>query len=77
LEGDGFVNGEQTPDWVGYTMGINMTRNPAGTVPIGLSADGLPISMQVIGRQRDDLGVLKMLAGMEDLIEFDVWASDF
>ena len=77
LEGDGFVNGEQTPDWVGYTMGINMTRNPAGTVPIGLSADGLPISMQVIGRQRDDLGVLKMLAGMEDLIGFDVWASDF
>ena len=54
-----------------------MTRNPAGTVPIGLSAEGLPMSMQVIGRQRDDLGVLKMLAGMEDLIGFDAFASDF
>ncbi|MGB1537461.1 MAG: amidase [Pseudomonadales bacterium] len=77
IEGDGFVNGEQTPDWVGYTMGINMTRNPAGTVPIGLSSDGLPIAMQVIGRQRDDLGVLKMVAAMEDLIGFEAMAGDF
>ena len=77
LEGDGFVDGEQTPDWVSYTMGINMTRNPAGALPIGLSSEGLPIAMQVIGRQRDDLGVLQAMAAMEDLIGFDELAQGF
>ncbi len=77
LAGDGFVDGEETPDWVSYTMGINMTRNPAGALPIGLSKAGLPIAMQIIGRQRDDLTVLKAMAAMEDLVGFDHIAKGF
>lgn len=71
IEGDGWVDGEETPDWVAFTMGINMTRNPAGIVPIGTSADGMPIGMQVLGRQRADLTVLKAMAGLEDLLSFN------
>ena len=42
----GIVNGEETPAWVAFTYGINMTRNQPGTFPIGLSTQGLPIGIQ-------------------------------
>jgi Asp-tRNA(Asn)/Glu-tRNA(Gln) amidotransferase A subunit family amidase len=70
VDGDGLVNGTETANWVGFTMGINMTRNPAGIVPIGKSDVGLPLALQVIGRQRADLQVLKALRAMEDVFEF-------
>jgi Asp-tRNA(Asn)/Glu-tRNA(Gln) amidotransferase A subunit family amidase len=44
-----------------------MTRNPAGTVCVGYTKAGLPIGLQVIGRQQDDIGVLKTLCYFEDL----------
>lgn len=63
----GWVNGRESPAWVSFTAAINMTRNPAGTVCVGYTGAGLPIGLQVIGRQRDDVGVLKALCFMEDL----------
>jgi Asp-tRNA(Asn)/Glu-tRNA(Gln) amidotransferase A subunit family amidase len=63
----GWVNGRESPAWVSFTAAINMTRNPAGTVCVGYTTKGLPIGLQVIGRQRDDVGVLKALCYMEDL----------
>jgi len=65
----GTINGKQTRGWVGFTYGINMTRNPAGTVCVGKTNLGLPIGLQVVGNQRDDLGVLKTLCFLEDLFE--------
>lgn len=70
VDGDGVVNGEETPGWVAFTMGINMTRNPAGVVPIGKSAAGLPLALQVIGRQREDLAVLTAMHAMEKVFGF-------
>ena len=70
LEGDGFVNGEQTPSWVDFTMGINMTRNPAGVIPISLLESGLPASLQIIGAQRRDLDVLQAMYSFEKVFEF-------
>jgi Asp-tRNA(Asn)/Glu-tRNA(Gln) amidotransferase A subunit family amidase len=63
----GLVNGEESPAWVSFTYGINMTRNPAGTVNVGYTKSGLPIGLQVIGRQRADLSVLKALCFFEDV----------
>jgi len=63
----GLLNGKASPAWVSFTAAINMTRNPAGTVCVGYTRAGLPIGLQVIGRQRDDLGVLKALCFCEDL----------
>ncbi|MGA1676943.1 MAG: amidase [Pseudomonadales bacterium] len=63
----GLVNGTPSPNWIAYTAAINMTRNPAGTICVGYTRSGLPIGLQVIGRQRDDLGVLKTLCYFEDL----------
>lgn len=63
----GLVNGRESPAWVSFTAMINMTRNPAGTVAVGRTQSGLPIGLQVIGRQRDDVAVLKALCYCEDL----------
>jgi Asp-tRNA(Asn)/Glu-tRNA(Gln) amidotransferase A subunit family amidase len=71
----GTVDGVETPTWVSFTPFLNMSRNPAGTTPVGLTGDGLPIGLQVIGRQRDDLGVLRAIAAVEDLVGFDAVAA--
>ena len=64
----GTINGTQTDGWVAFTYGINMTRNPAGTVCVGKTGLGLPIGLQIIGNQRDDVGVLKTMCFLEDLL---------
>jgi Asp-tRNA(Asn)/Glu-tRNA(Gln) amidotransferase A subunit family amidase len=71
---DGTIDGVPTADWVQFTYPLNLTRNPAGTVCAGLSAAGLPIGLQVIGRQRGDLAVLGALVALEDAIGFDATA---
>jgi aspartyl-tRNA(Asn)/glutamyl-tRNA(Gln) amidotransferase subunit A len=63
----GTVDGEISSNWASLCAGINMTRNPAGTVCVGFTEAGLPIGLQVIGRQRDDLGVLKTMCFLEDI----------
>lgn len=68
---DGTVNGEADVGWVRFTYGINMTRNPAGSVCTGLGPGGLPIGMQVIGRHHDEPGVLGLMKVLEDVISFD------
>jgi len=70
VENEGVVNGQETPGWVGFTVGLNMTRNPAGVVPIGKSNAGLPLALQVIGRQRADLSVLQAMYRFEQVFEF-------
>jgi Asp-tRNA(Asn)/Glu-tRNA(Gln) amidotransferase A subunit family amidase len=64
----GTINGEETEGWVAFTYGINMTRNPAGTVCVGRTKLGLPIGLHIIGNQRDDVGVLKTMCFLEDLL---------
>ncbi|MFT7131102.1 MAG: aspartyl-tRNA(Asn)/glutamyl-tRNA(Gln) amidotransferase subunit A [Gammaproteobacteria bacterium] len=75
LNGDGTINGQETPGWVAFTMGLNMTRNPAGVVPIATTALGLPVGLQIIGRQRADLSVLKAMHSMESVFEFAEMAN--
>ena len=71
IEGDGTVNGEETPSWVDFTMGINMTRNPAGVIPVGVSSSSnIPIAIQIIGGQRQDLDVLNAMQAFEKVINF-------
>jgi Asp-tRNA(Asn)/Glu-tRNA(Gln) amidotransferase A subunit family amidase len=67
---DGTINGKETVRWVSLTYGINMTRNPAATICAGLTRDRMPVGLQIIGRQQDDLGVLHAAAFLEDLIGF-------
>jgi aspartyl-tRNA(Asn)/glutamyl-tRNA(Gln) amidotransferase subunit A len=69
---NGTVNGEETPSWVAFTPFVNLSRNPAGTVNCGTTTDGMPIGMQIIGRQREDLTVLQAMATAETILGDDV-----
>lgn len=63
----GRCNGRDVFEWHGMTQAFNMTRTPAGTTCAGRTAGGLPVGIQVIGRQHDDVGVLRALAALEQL----------
>jgi len=68
---DGEIDGEAEVGWVRFTYGINMTRNPAGTVCTGLTEAGTPIGLQVIGRHFAEHEVLAAMAAAEQVIGFD------
>jgi Asp-tRNA(Asn)/Glu-tRNA(Gln) amidotransferase A subunit family amidase len=70
----GTVNGVETPFWAPFTGPYNLTRNPAGTVPVGFTADGMPVGLQVIGPQHADVAVLRTIAVLEDVVGVDALA---
>lgn len=45
--------------WMKTTYWISTTCQPAISVPAGFTDDGLPVGIQIVGRYRDDLNVLK------------------
>ena len=46
--------------WMKSAYYISVTGNPAMSVPCAFSASGLPIGMQIVGRDHDDWGVLQL-----------------
>ena len=41
------------------------TSHPAISVPAGFTEDGLPVGLQIVGRYRDDFGVLQLAHAFE------------
>lgn len=52
-------------DWCSMIYVANLTGQPSLTVPIGLSSDGMPLGMQIIGRRFEDAQVLRAGAAWE------------
>jgi aspartyl-tRNA(Asn)/glutamyl-tRNA(Gln) amidotransferase subunit A len=52
-------------NWTPFTYPFNLTQQPAASVPCGLTAAGLPVGLQVVGRMFDDRTVLKVCAAYE------------
>jgi aspartyl-tRNA(Asn)/glutamyl-tRNA(Gln) amidotransferase subunit A len=62
--------------WAPWTFTFNLTRQPAISVPMGLSDAGLPLSVQIVAAQyRDDL-VLRAARAIEHAAPFPVAALD-
>jgi len=51
--------------WQKTCYWITATFRPAISVPAGFTADGLPVGIQIVGRYRDDFGVLQLGAAFE------------
>jgi amidase len=47
-------------DWMKSCYFISITGHPAISVPAGFTAEGLPVELQIVGRHRDDWGVLQI-----------------
>ena len=45
--------------WLAFTFPLNMTGQPAASVPAGWTEDGLPVGLQIVGRHLDDPMVLQ------------------
>lgn len=52
-------------DAMRYTQWFNVLASPAAVVPVGRSADGLPIGVQIAGRPFEDEQVLAVAAALE------------
>ncbi len=51
--------------WAPFSALANLTGQPAASVPAGLTSEGLPCGLQIIGRHLDDIGVLRMARACE------------
>ena len=56
--------------WMKSTYWISTTLCPALSVPAGFTDDGLPVGIQIVGRRRDDLGVLQLGHAFEQATGF-------
>ncbi|QHI97581.1 amidase [Xylophilus rhododendri] len=53
--------------WLAFSALGNLTGLPAASVPVGLTRDGRPVGLQIMGKHLDDKGVLALSAAMETL----------
>ena len=59
-------------DWMKSAYCITVTSHPAISVPAGFTADEppLPVGLQIVGRYRDDFGLLQMAHAFEQATGF-------
>ncbi len=58
--------------WYPYTHPFNLTGNPAIVLPTGLHSDGLPVSVQIVGRRGEDARLLRIAALFEAARPWDL-----
>ncbi|WP_455707724.1 amidase family protein [Mesorhizobium sp. ORM8.1] len=54
-------------EWSSFSFPINLSQQPACTVPCGLTERGLPIGMQIIGARGADSDVLSAALSYEEM----------
>ena len=55
----------ELPEWIPFTFPFNATGQPAFSVPNGFSKEGLPLAMQIVGRQTDEVTIIGLAAQFE------------
>ncbi|MCA3261789.1 MAG: amidase [Telmatospirillum sp.] len=69
-EGPNAING--TPispgDWTPFTALANLTGQPAAALPAGVTQDGRPVGLQIVGRHLADARVLTACAAYESVL---------
>ena len=55
---------------ISFTGPFNLAGTPALSVPCGFTDEGLPVGIQIVGRYRDDFGVLQLAKAFEDATGF-------
>ncbi len=58
-------------DGVPYTLPFNLTGHPAASIPCGLTAEGLPVGLQVVGPKYAERAVLEACLAIERLLGFN------
>jgi amidase len=53
-------------DWMKSAYFVTLTGHPAISVPCGFTPEGLPVGIQIVGRHRDDFGVLQLAYAFQE-----------
>ena len=71
--GDKSMNENPINMWLNdvFTVSLNLAGLPGMSLPIGLSKDGLPLGLQVIGRAFDEETIFKTAAVLEQEAKFE------
>ena len=67
------INGVEMENFIAWMKScyyITATGHPAISVPCGFTPEGLPVGVQIVGRYRDDFGVLQLAKAFENATEF-------
>jgi amidase len=64
------VKFENYIDWMKSCWYISATGNPAASVPGGFTPEGLPVGVQIVGRDKEDFSVLQMAHAFEQATGF-------
>ena len=67
MQGPEIIEGRmvRSADWLCFTFPMNMTGQPAASVPAGFTTDGLPVGLQITGRHLADASVITAAAAFE------------
>jgi amidase len=57
-------------DWMRSCYFVSVLGHPAISVPCGFTPEGLPVGLQIVGRYRDDFGVLQIAHAFEQATQF-------
>jgi amidase len=57
-------------DWMKSCWYISATGNPAASVPGGFTPEGLPVGVQIVGRNKEDFSVLQLAHAFEQATGF-------
>jgi amidase len=57
-------------DWMKSCWYISATGNPAASVPGGFTPEGLPVGIQIVGRNQQDFSVLQMAHAFEQATNY-------
>lgn len=60
-------------EWTRFSYPFNLTQQPAISVPVGFTSDGLPIGLQIVGPRHSDDLVLAVAALLQ---EIQPWPTD-
>ena len=66
LPSDAHDGWDEMLEWLPFTFPFNATGQPAFSLPNGFSKDGLPIGLQIVGRQNDEAGIIALAAQFEE-----------
>ena len=57
--------GKAWTDWAPFSYPFNLTQQPAASIPCGLTGDGLPVGLQIVGPIGADALVLRASRAFE------------
>jgi aspartyl-tRNA(Asn)/glutamyl-tRNA(Gln) amidotransferase subunit A len=66
----GGVEGKDWTDWSPFSYPFNMTQQPALSLPCGLTSEGLPVGLQIVGRRFEEKTVFTAASALEAALGF-------